>query len=224
MSIHFLHFLRMSLSTRKNTPKNIFHCVLRQKFQQVTCRFWVCFQWLFNVCCWNLERKLPDNQAKKHVGELLCRFLEVLSDPIFRYYIRKTFKCLILMNKIIHSKALRKYILYWGLRPTFNHKELPHLHPRQKNIKNCSGHITRGLMTELGQAGEENTWLLIIGHDPHYTLSVHPDLKPMFCPPGSPNYYEVISIPQPPIQSDKNDSPSIISYSTPYLANKKFTL
>jgi len=102
------------------------------------------------------------------------------------------------MNKIIRSKALRKYILYWGLRPTFNHKELPHLHPRQKNIKNCSGHITRSLMTELGQAGEENTWLLIIGHDPHYTLSVHPDLKPMFCPPGSPNYYEVISIPQPP--------------------------
>jgi len=51
-------------------PKYIFLCISKWKFQGVRCTFWVRFQRIFNIFCWNLERILPDNQARNGVREL----------------------------------------------------------------------------------------------------------------------------------------------------------
>jgi len=50
---------------QKNTPKNIFLHISKREFQLVKGTFWVHFRGVFNVFCWNLERTLPDNHAKR---------------------------------------------------------------------------------------------------------------------------------------------------------------
>ena len=56
------------ITERKNAVKYIFLHILKRKFRRVKHTFWVRFGRIFNVFLWNLERMLPNNQAKK-----LCR-------------------------------------------------------------------------------------------------------------------------------------------------------
>ena len=63
--IVFYKFCVLVSLHQKNTPEDIFFFILKQKFPLVKHTFWVCFCRVFNILCWNLEKMLPDNQAKR---------------------------------------------------------------------------------------------------------------------------------------------------------------
>ena len=59
-------------------------------------------------------------------------------------------------------------------------------YPKKKKKEKRGGHMIKCLLTELGRAGRENIWPLVMAHGPRCARSVRHDLGPNIFPSGPP--------------------------------------